>query len=59
MSENTNNNTNTNTNINTNTNTNTPIYTALAVKLGMDPLGILDVPVKKPSLWERVVAWLR
>lgn len=55
MSENT---TNTNT-TNTNTNTNTPIYEALAARLGMDPLGVLDTPVKKLSLWERVVAWLR
>jgi hypothetical protein len=48
-----------NTNTNTNTNTDTHIYAAVAEKLGIDPLGILDVPVKNLSLWERVVAWLR
>jgi hypothetical protein len=50
---------NTNTNTDTNTDTDTPIYEALAAKLGIDPLGILDAPVRKPPLWERVVAWLR
>lgn len=42
-----------------NTNTDTPIYAAVTEKLGIDPLGVLDSPVKRPSLWERVVAWLR
>jgi len=39
--------------------TNTPIYAAVVADLGIDPLGVLDTTVKKPSLWKRVLAWLR